>query len=41
MLEPSNCQLRDSPQSVCGMSVEADEGGHLLSPKVAEEHEDE
>ena len=40
MLEPSNCQLRRL-QSVCGMSVDADEGGHLLGPKVAEEHEDE
>jgi len=28
-------------QSVLGRSVDADEGGHLLGPKVAEEHEDE
>ena len=41
MLEPSNCQFERRVQSVCGMSVDADEGGHLLSPKVAEEHEDE
>jgi len=41
MLEPSNCQLNDALRSVFGMSVDADEGGHLLGPKVAEEHEDE
>jgi hypothetical protein len=28
-------------RSVFRMSVDADEGGHLLGPKVAEEHEDE
>jgi hypothetical protein len=28
-------------QSGYGMSVDADEGGHLLGPKVAEEHEAE
>jgi hypothetical protein len=41
MQELSNCQLRDPLQSVLGMSVDADEGGHLLGPKVAEKHEDE
>ena len=41
MLEPSNFQLRDACNRFLGMSVDVDEGGHLLVPKVAEEHEDE
>ena len=41
MLGLSNCQLREACNQFVWMSVEADEGGHLLSPEVAEEHEDE
>jgi hypothetical protein len=37
MLELSNCQLRDACNQFL-MSVDADEGRHLLGPKVAEEH---